>query len=141
MVEIKNKNALEVSVDIGGNQYILSANEEPDGIAFNPPKCKTEKAKIEWIAPEFILGMGDVLSHSADNKGARGWEENPKAWLSHYGSLQRHLNAWRMGIEYDQESGKSHLLHAACRLMMLYTLQSRGQGKDDRRAVFKNEVK
>jgi Domain of unknown function (DUF5664) len=114
--------------------------DEPDGIAFNPPKCKTEKAKIEWVTPEFLLGIGDVLADSASDKGARGWEETPQNWLSHYGSLQRHLNAWRMGIEYDQESGQSHLLHAACRLMMLYTLQKRGQGLDDRRPVNK-EVK
>jgi len=115
-------------------------DEEPDGVAFNPPKCKTEKAKIEWVTPEFLIGMGDVLADSANDKGARGWEENPQNWLSHYGSLQRHLNAWRMGIESDQESNKSHLLHAACRLMMLYTLQKRNQGLDDRRAIVYNKT-
>lgn len=112
----------------------MQDDNEMDGVAFNPLKCKTEKSKIEWISPEFILGIGDVLADSATDKGARGWEEMPKNWLSHYGSLQRHLTAWRMGIEFDEESGKSHLLHAACRLMMLYTLQKRDQGIDDRRA-------
>lgn len=113
--------------------------DEPDGVAFNPIKDKKMKAKIEWITPEFIFGMGTVLADSETNKGARGWEEKPKAWLTHYGSLQRHLNAWRSGIEYDEESGQSHLLHAACRLMMLYTLQKRNLGVDDRRVVVYNE--
>lgn len=108
--------------------------DEPDGVAFNPIPEKHMKSKVEWLTPEFILGMGDVLADSEKNKGARGWEENPKNLLSHYGSIQRHLNKWRMGVQYDEESGKSHLLHAACRIMMLYSLEYRHKGIDDRLA-------
>ena len=43
----------------------------------------------------------------------------------YYSAAMRHLLAWRKGEDRDQESGYSHLWHAACNLAFMIALEDR----------------
>lgn len=54
------------------------------------------------------------------------------AWGRLLAAALRHLFAWAQGDDFDRESGRRHLAHAACCVLMLLALVMRGVGKDDR---------
>lgn len=96
-------------------------------------KFDAGKARIDLIAPEFIVGTADVLAYGAEKYGARNWEKG-MSWSRCFAALMRHMWAWWAGEQRDAETGKPHLFHAACCLMFLAAFESRGHGKDDRTA-------
>lgn len=54
----------------------------------------------------------------------------PYSWT--LDALQRHIEAFRRGEDFDKESGLHHLAHASWHLFCLQEFQYRGVGKDDR---------
>ena len=84
-------------------------------------KFDGKKNRIELIEPEFIEGLGRILSFGADKYEANNWmkasskEDQDRI----YGALQRHLLAYKKGEKLDSETGESHLYHACCNLMFL----------------------
>ena len=104
-------------------------------------KLDTGKARIDLIAPEMLFGLGEILAFGAEKYGERNWEKG-MAWGRLFAALMRHLWAWWAGKtptkenfafgEFDIETGRSHLWHASCCLMMLVAFECRGHGKDDR---------
>lgn len=91
----------------------------------------TKSSRPELISPEIIDALGTVLAFGAKKYADRNWEKG----LSYgrvYGALMRHLWEWWKGNSKDDETGYSHLHHAACCLMFLITYESRGTGTDDR---------
>ena len=84
-------------------------------------KFDGKKNRIELIEPEFIEGLGNVLTFGAEKYEAHNWklavtqEDQDRI----YGALQRHLLAHRKGERFDPETGMSHLYHAAFGLMTL----------------------
>lgn len=80
----------------------------------------TDKPAIELIDPRFILGMGRVLTFGANKYNEGSWKDTSFKNDKDYGAAMRHLLKWRNGEEKDEESGESHLLHAACDIMILY---------------------
>ena len=99
-------------------------------------KYDVGKPALELVAPEFLLGMADVLTYGANKYLPRNWEAGMR-WGRPLGALQRHLLSWMMGEEIDPESGKHHLDHAACCLMFLRAYVARKIGEDDRKRAFK----
>lgn len=89
--------------------------------------------KIRWdlmpIAPMRDTAM--IWTFGADKYGDRNWEKGFD-WSGPYASLQRHLQAWFAGEDFDPESGMSHLAHAACNLMMLQQFEYTHQEGDNR---------
>lgn len=65
------------------------------------------------------------------HKGERNWEKGTN-WSRFYSAALRHDTAWQSGAKTDNETGLSHLAHAACNRMFLLTYQLRGVGVDDR---------
>ena len=53
-------------------------------------------------------------------------------WSKSYNALQRHLMAFWGGEDYDDESYKMHLAHAAWHCMALISFHARKLGTDDR---------
>lgn len=90
------------------------------------------KAPVGLIAPEMWWALADVLKFGADKYEARGWENNPMPWMRSWASAMRHMLKWEEGEDKDQESGLSHLDHAACNLMFLIAYGRRGIGEDTR---------
>jgi hypothetical protein len=72
-----------------------------------------------WLVPvTFIRAVAAVLGYGQKKYAANNWRKG-MAWSEVYSALQRHLTAWLEGEENDEESGLSHLWHAACCLAFL----------------------
>lgn len=89
--------------------------------------------KIRWdlmpIAPQRDTAL--IWTFGAKKYGDRNWEKGFK-WSGPYASLQRHLQAWFAGEDFDPESGMSHLAHAACNIQMLQQFEYTHREGDDR---------
>ena len=104
-------------------------------------KLDQGKARIDLVAPEMLFALGEILAFGAGKYGERNWEKG-MAWGRLFAALMRHMWAWWGGKqettenfafgELDMETGRSHLWHAACCLMMLVAFEARKSGTDDR---------
>ena len=78
--------------------------------------------------PEFY-DILKVLEMGAAKHGAHNWLEPNGKKSSHkdmYASIFRHVASGSVGETVDVESGLHPTLHAACRLLMVYTRDKRG---------------
>lgn len=82
-------------------------------------KDDQEKNRLDLIEPEFIEGVGKVLTFGADKYEPNNWQKVEDAEDRYYAAALRHLIAWRKGEKTDPESGLSHLDHVACNIMFL----------------------
>ena len=82
-------------------------------------KDDQEKNRLDLIEPEFIEGVGKVLTFGADKYEPNNWQKVDDAENRYYAAAMRHLMAWRKGEKTDPESGISHLYHVACNIMFL----------------------
>lgn len=82
-------------------------------------KDDQEKNRLDLIEPEFIEGVGKVLTFGADKYEPNNWQKVEDAENRYYAAALRHLIAWRKGEKTDPESGISHLYHVACNIMFL----------------------
>lgn len=94
-------------------------------------KDDTGKPAYHLIAPEMLEALAVVLEFGARKYEPRNWEKG-MSWSRCFGALMRHMWAWWHGEGVDQETGLSHLWHAACCLMFLLAYEARGVGDDDR---------
>lgn len=79
----------------------------------------TGKIQTREIDPDFILGIGEVLTKSRAKYDAFNWQKDTPFSVP-YESLMRHLMAYQKGEEFDKETGCHHLLHIATNVMFLY---------------------
>lgn len=77
------------------------------------------KNRLDLIEPQFIEGVGEVLTFGAAKYEPNTWQNVEDAEDRYYAAALRHLMAWRRGEVVDEESGLSHLKHAATNLMFL----------------------
>lgn len=77
------------------------------------------KNRLDLIEPEFIEGIGEVLTFGAEKYEPNSWQNVEDGINRYYGAAMRHLLAWRRGEKIDPESGKNHLYHVACNMMFL----------------------
>lgn len=113
----------------GKHVYASDPNEGSDeGVKYD-----AGKPRYDLIPPEIEEAIAQVLSFGASKYGARNWEKG-MAWGRPYAALRRHMGAWWGGEDKDQETGMSHLWHAACCIAFLVTFEERGTGTDDRAA-------
>lgn len=89
------------------------------------------KIRYDLLPPELLEGTADILAFGAKKYGERNWEKGMN-WSRAFAALMRHMWAWWRGQNVDEETGKSHLWHAACCLAFLITYEQRKVGKDDR---------
>ena len=82
-------------------------------------KDDKEKNRLDLVEPEFIEGIGEVLTFGANKYEPNNWQKVEDAEDRYYAAALRHLIAWRKGEKTDPESGLSHLDHAACNIMFL----------------------
>ena len=87
----------------------------------NNPGRKNDQGKnrLDLIEPEFIEGVGEVLTFGAEKYEPNNWQKVEDPEDRYYAAALRHLMAWRKGEATDEESGLSHLKHAATNLMFL----------------------
>lgn len=77
------------------------------------------KLLFHLIQPEFLHELAEVLTDGAKKYSPDNWKNCPAPYERYYSALQRHLNAYAQGEGQDQESGRSHLMHAACCILFL----------------------
>lgn len=97
------------------------------------------KPRIDLVTPEFVEGVAKVLTFGAEKYAAWNWAEGID-FSRLYASAQRHLGAWKKGQDFDEESGLSHLYHAACCLMFISTQQEWGMRERDDRFIPANTL-
>jgi len=97
-------------------------------------KYDDNKPPHALIPPECLTQVAEVLGYGANKYGPHNWRDdlNSTAFSRTYSSVQRHLNAYWAGEDNDQESGLSHLAHAATQVFILMTQAKHGQLMDDR---------
>ena len=104
----------------------------------SPKKYNENKPMMSLIRPEFQLGLAEALTYGynkySEKKG--DIQNYLKSDGFHYStiidSLERHINAFKMGEDIDPESGIHHLSLAASNLMFLHTYEHSNKGIDDR---------
>lgn len=82
-------------------------------------KDDSDKNRLDLIEPEFIEGIGNVLTFGASKYEPNNWQNVEDPENRYYAAAMRHLMAWRKGEKVDEESGLSHLEHAATNIMFL----------------------
>jgi len=89
------------------------------------------KPRMDLLPPDALDEVANILSFGATKYGERNWE-NGFNYGRLIGAALRHIFAFMRGEDLDTETGRSHLGHAACCILMLLALHLRGHGKDDR---------
>mgnify|MGYP006427214135 FL=1 len=81
------------------------------------------KPDYSLIPMAALAEVAKVLEYGA-SKYERGNWLKPTSWEVSFACLQRHMSAWQAGEDNDDESGRSHIAHAACNLIqMLHMLE------------------
>lgn len=112
-----------------------------DGMAIGSPsdsvdlskfqKFDSKKNRVELIEPDFIFGVGSILTFGAEKYEAHNWKKaTPDDIERIKGSLLRHTLAYLNGELVDPESGLSHLYHAGCNLMFLDYFDRKGKHEE-----------
>ena len=102
------------------------------GLRFNHGKLR-----YDLVEPREHRDMVEVLTDGAKKYFDRNWE-NGLSWTSVIASLKRHLAAIERGEDYDPESGRLHIAHAACNVHFLNTFYYTFPQGDDRPKRFLN---
>lgn len=90
---------------------------------------KTPWHLVPWGAVAQIV---EVLDFGKRKYAQGNWRQG-MAWSRVFSATIRHLIAWWWKREdIDQESGLSHLAHAACNILFLMHYQMTSTGSDDR---------
>ena len=89
------------------------------------------KPRMDLLPGDALLDIAEVFTWGAEKYSDRNWEKGME-WHKLFAPIERHLWKWWQGEELDEESGKHHLAHAACDVLMLLASVKRGIGEDDR---------
>lgn len=76
------------------------------------------KPRYDLVNPKAHEDFVEVLTIGAEKYYDRNWERG-MSWTSVLASLKRHIAAFERGEDYDIETGKLHIAHAACNVHFL----------------------
>lgn len=83
---------------------------------------KADTSKTKWgLLPWDALKVVVHVFMSGNNKEGRkpnDWKANPDSDI-YFDATMRHLTSWVTGERVDPESGRSHLAHAICCLLIM----------------------
>lgn len=80
-----------------------------------------------------LRAVAAVLTYGAQKYAEDSWQTVPDGEKRYENAMDRHINEWKLGEEFDSESGLHHLAHIACNALFLlwFTMQSsRNAGHD-----------
>jgi hypothetical protein len=96
------------------------------GLRFNKGK-----KRYDLVEPRAFADFVQVLTDGAEKYFDRNWERG-LSWTSVLASLKRHIAAIERGEDYDPESGRLHIAHAACNVHFLNAFYYTFPQGDDR---------
>lgn len=102
----------------------------------NAKRFNEGKNRLDLVPTSLVTEVGKVLTFGANKYGDNNWRDSMK-WSKCIASLERHLVAFKNGIDFDEESGLLHLSHLACNVAFLleyYKIYPQG---DDRVSTFR----
>jgi len=87
---------------------------------------KFDGGKLQYglIPTSATLALAQVLTYGAKKYKPNNWQQVDDT-TRYVDALYRHLEAWRSGEEFDEESGLSHLSHAMTNIVFLNHLKSK----------------
>ena len=89
------------------------------------------KPRPELLPPDALMAISYVLAFGAEKYGDRNWEAGMD-WSRLLGAAKRHIAAFEMIEDTDDETGFPHLAHLCCCALFLLSYYLRGAGNDDR---------
>lgn len=114
---------------------ITSTTGKGTGLRFNKGKLR-----CDLVEPRAFEDFVQVLTDGADKYFDRNWE-NGLSWTSVIASLKRHIGAIERGEDYDSDSGRLHVAHAACNIHFLNAFYYTFPQGDDRPKRFLKQPK
>lgn len=77
------------------------------------------KIMYSLLLPEFLKEVAEIMTIGAEKYDIDNWKKckDKKLYID---ALFRHIEAWRLGEQRDEETDKHHLAHACCNLMFLF---------------------
>ena len=101
--------------------------DEYIGNAALEQRIVAKKSKTRWDLAEwpFFRAICEVLTTGANKYSPDQWKTMTGGREHFFSALMRHIDQWKEGQKIDEETGKSHLVHAACNLMFLDWLDRR----------------
>lgn len=94
------------------------------------------KVRLDLVPTSLVTEVGKVLTFGANKYGDNNWR-NLMCWSKCIASLERHLVAFKNGIDFDEESGLLHLSHLACNVAFLLEYYKINPQGDDRVSTFR----
>lgn len=94
-------------------------------------KDDAKKVQLELLSPQWLHGVGEVLTFGARKYAAHNWRKG-LARTRLLGACLRHVMAYLGGEDTDPETGLLHLDHASCCLMFASELHRTRPDTDDR---------
>lgn len=104
----------------------------------NANKLDAEKLKYQLIPPYAIKQIARVFTFGAGKYGEFNWEKG-FTWTRLLGAMERHMAAFKAGVDLDPESGLYHLAHAVTNGLMLLEFHRTHPELDDRYKPYMNE--
>jgi len=96
-------------------------------------KNDDNKTRMDLLPSKALDGIAKIFTFGAKKYNDYNYKNGEGLdWSRPYAALMRHMIAWNDGEDLDQESGKSHLYHAGCCIMMLIDLVDSNIGNDKR---------
>lgn len=99
----------------------------------NKPAVKEDQGKNRLDLLHFIAleQVALVATFGAGRRGDHNWRTG-FAYGRLFAAALRHMFSWFRGVDNDEESGYSHLAHAAWNILALLEFSLTKTGKDDR---------
>lgn len=93
------------------------------------------------LAPAYAQEQyGKVLTYGANKYDDNNWRKG-MSWMSVVDSLERHLNAFKQGEDFDPETGLHHTAHIMCNAAFLTEFYKIAPQYDDRPHAYLRNVK
>lgn len=91
-----------------------------------------EKVRFDLLEPHAIKELAKVFTFGAHKYADNNWIKYGMDWSRVIGSLERHVNAFKAGQDYDEETGLPHMAHAAWNALALVSYMRFHPEKDNR---------
>lgn len=100
-------------------------------------KYDKDKPRMELLPPAELQEVAGVLTAGAVKYDTMNWAKGLDVSRL-LGSLKRHISSFEQGVDIDEETGYSHMAHAACNVLFIMWMMNNKPEHDDR--PFKGET-
>ena len=90
-----------------------------------------KKPRFDLIPPYPLRELAMIYTFGAQKYEDENWAKG-MPWREVIASLERHINYWKRGEKFDEESGLHHLMHIAWNAITLFEYERCGMGIDNR---------